>query len=266
MNIKKILFNIIIFILFLFPILILLLQSISQTWRFQSGNSFTFTLNAFQTFLSKSDIWDSTLISVGIVSGVLILNITIGISAGKALNKLSNKIKPFIEAFLMIPILVPVLAIAMGLHLFMIRIGLADTLIGVIIIHLVPTVPYSIRIFHNAYNQLGTSVLEQSTILGASPWHQFMTIELPLIKPAVRSVTFLTIVISLSQYAVTSIIGGGQIISLPMIFFPFLNTSNTSVLAAFSIWFALIPLVLYIIVEVILLMLPYSKIPWRNNR
>ncbi|WP_281976273.1 ABC transporter permease [Halobacillus litoralis] len=261
---RKLLFNTLISILFILPTLILLLQSITQTWRFQSGNGFIFTLDSFRTLLSDPNIWDATGWSAGIGLGVLTFNLMIGLSTGKALARLSSKRKTFMEALLISPILVPVLAIAMGLHLFMIKIGLADTLAGVMIIHLIPTVPYSIRIFHNAYSQLGNLILEQSTILGATPWHQLITVELPLIKPAIRSVTFLTIVIGLSQYAITAIIGGGQVITLPMVFFPFLNTANTSVLAAFSVWFALIPLGLYIMVEMLLFLLPYSKTPWRT--
>ncbi|MBA2176762.1 ABC transporter permease subunit [Halobacillus locisalis] len=261
---NKRLFYVLATLLFLLPTLILLLQSLSETWRFQTGEGLRFQLDSYSVLLSDPKLWSATGWSIGIGAGVLFINLVIGIMTGKALATLSFKGKPFVEAIILAPILIPVLAIAMGLHLFMIRIGLADTVLGVIIIHLVPTVPYSIKIFQNAYRQLGSPMLEQPLILGSNPLHQLFTIELPLMKPAIRSVTFLTIVISLSQYAITAIIGGGRIITLPMVFFPFLDTANSSIMAAFSIWFSMIPLALYVLVEILLLLLPYTIMPWRK--
>ncbi|ASF37937.1 ABC transporter permease [Halobacillus halophilus] len=266
MNLKKLTFLMLALLLFIMPVLLLLLQSISSPWRFQSGETFHFQLESFQVLWSAANLLEATLWSIVVGAGVLILNIAVGIAAGKALSTLSFKGKPLLEAFFLSPVLIPVLAVAMGLHLFMIQAGLADTVLGVILIHLVPTIPYSIRIFHNSYAQLGNRMLEQPIVLGAAPLQQLFTVELPLMKPAIRSVTFLTIVISLSQYAITSIIGGGKIVTLPMIFFPFLDTANTSVMAAFAVWFAIIPLAMYIIVEGLILLLPYSRKPWRNTR
>lgn len=265
-KINRMIFYLLTTVLFIGPVLLLILQSFSQTWRFQAGEGLNFQWKSYEILLSDPKLLEASLSSVGIGAGVLFVNLILGISTGKALALLSFRGKSFVEAILLSPILIPVLAIAMGLHLFIIRIGLADTLLGVILIHLVPTVPYSIKIFHNAYHQLGKHLLEQPLVLGASPLQQLFTVELPLMKPALRSVTFLTIVISLSQYAITAIIGGGRVITLPMIFFPFLDTANASVMAAFSVWFAIIPLSLYLVMEALILLLPYSRMPWRNRR
>ncbi|MBH0231589.1 ABC transporter permease [Halobacillus yeomjeoni] len=265
MSTKKTTFLLLASVLFIAPALLLVLQSLSKTWRFQAGEGFTFSLNSYQILLSDPNLWSATFWSFTVGSGVLIVNLIIGILTGKALATLSFKGKSWVEVLLLTPILIPVLATAMGLHLFMIRAGLADTAAGVMLIHLVPTIPYSIKIFHNSYNQMGRLMLEQPAILGASPVRQLFTVELPLMKPAVRSVTFLTIVISLSQYAITAIIGGGRIITLPMVFYPFLDTANASIMAAFSVWFAALPLLMYVMVELLIRFLPYSQTLRRNR-
>ncbi|MFC7063657.1 ABC transporter permease subunit [Halobacillus seohaensis] len=250
--------------LFISPALLLLFQSFTAPWRFHTGEKLNFQWTSWNTLFSEPNLLTATIWSIGIGACVLLINLGIGLTSGKALALYPFKGKSFIESLLLAPILIPVLAVAMGLHLFMIRVGIADTWIGVVVIHLVPTIPYSIRIFHHAYSQLGKDLIEQAELLGASMRKQFLTIELPLLRAAIRSVTFLTIVISLSQYAITSIIGGGQVITLPMIFFPFLDTANTSIMAAFAVWFAIPPLVMYVLVEGLLLLLPYSKKYWRN--
>ncbi|WP_226585396.1 ABC transporter permease [Halobacillus litoralis] len=253
-------------VFFIAPLLLLLLQSLSAPWRFQSGYGVDWKLESFRQLIRDPYLWEATWWSILIGFLVLVLNAVVGILTGKALSSYSFKGKPWVEALLLSPILIPVLAIAMGLHLFMIRLGLADTMMGVVIIHLVPTIPYSIKIFHNSYQQMGKALMEQPHILGAGFFTQLFTVELPLLRPALRSVTFLTIVISLSQYAITAIIGGGQVLTLPMVFFPFLENANASLMSAFSLWFAFVPVVMYILVEVILLLLPYSRVPWRNHR
>ena len=263
---RKISFSILTLLLFVLPIILLFLQSVSSPWRFQSEDGFTWQWTSYQKLIQDPMLWEATLTSIAIGFAVLIINFIIGLFTGKALVSFPFKGKTWLEAVLLSPILVPVLAIAMGLHLLMIRIGLADTMIGVILIHLVPTTPYSIKIFHNSYNQIGTSMMEQPNILGAGFWKQIFTVELPLLRPAIRSLTFLTIVISLSQYAITAIIGGGRILTLPLVFFPYLESANTSLMAAFSIWFAVIPVVMYIAIELLILLLPYSRLPWRNHR
>lgn len=266
MRSRKISFSIIACVFFVFPMILLLLQSVSSPWRFQSEDGFTWQWTSYQKLLQDPMLWEATLTSIVIGYAVLVINFIIGLFTGKALVSSSYKGKAWVEAILLSPILLPVLAIAMGLHLLMIRIGLADTLIGVILLHLVPTVPYSIKIFYNGFNQIGPAMMEQSNILGAGFWTQIFTVELPLLRPAIRSLTFLTIVISLSQYAITAIIGGGRILTLPLVFFPYMENANTSLMAAFSIWFAVIPVTMYIVIELLILLLPYSRLPWRNHR
>ncbi|WP_281976199.1 ABC transporter permease [Halobacillus litoralis] len=266
MNWKKTTFLLLATLLFIAPLLLLFLQSFSAPWRWQAGIGIELQLKSYQQLLSDPMLWEATLWSILIGFSVFVINLAIGLFTGKALASLSFKGKSFVEALLLSPILIPVLAIAMGLHLFMIRFGLADTLAGIIVIHLVPTIPYSIKIFYNNYRQLGTNMLTQPTILGASFLIQLFTVEMPLMKPAIRSVTFLTIVISLSQYAITAIIGGGRIVTLPMVFFPFMENANPSLMSAFAVWFAIIPIAMYFVIEALILLLPYSRIPWRNHR
>ncbi|MFG6150444.1 ABC transporter permease [Halobacillus sp. B23F22_1] len=261
----KIHFYIIAGLLFVSPVFVLLLQSITTPWRLQTTQEINVQFEGFALLLSDPNLWTATITSILIGAMVLLLNFLIGVTAGKALALYSFKGRTPLEALLLAPLLIPVLAVAMGLHLLMIKLGLADSWIGVSIVHLVPTVPYSIKIFHHAYSQLGKPMIEQALILGASEGKQFLTVELPLLKNAIRSVTFLTIVISLSQYAITAIIGGGSVVTLPMVFFPFLDTANPSIMAAFSVWFAALPLLMFILIEGLLSLLPYSQTPWRNR-
>lgn len=259
---KRIQFWILTFILFLFPVLFLIFKSFTLPTKYGSNYHFHPTLRGWSTLFSENQLLVATLVSLGIGSLVVMLNLVVGITAGKALAFYDFKGKSAMEAIILFPIIIPLLAIAMGVHIVMIRLGLADTWYGVVLIHLVPTIPYSVKILRNGYTSLGTTILEQASVLGPNLWQRFVSIELPLMKPTIRSTIFLTFVISLSQYVITAIIGGGSVVTLAMVYFPFLNSADTTVLAAFSIWFALLPILFYIAFELICWIFPYQR-PWR---
>ncbi|MFD1019289.1 ABC transporter permease [Thalassobacillus hwangdonensis] len=257
-------FWLIIICFFIFPIFALVFQSFTPVWRFGEPVPLDFRLDSWDILFQDERWISATFWSVFISLWIILINLAIGMLTGKAMAFSNFKGKALLEALFLAPVLLPVLAIAMGLHLMMIRLGLADTWIGVMLIHLVPTIPYSIKIFTNAYQQMGEKLIEQASMLGATSFRSWLTIELPMLKPPIRSVIFLTMVISLSQYAITSIIGGGQVITLAMVFFPYLDTANGSLLAAFSLWFALLPFLLYACLEALMKLLPYQTIRWRK--
>ena len=209
--------------------------------------------------MNEGEFLNSVGVSVGIGIIVLALNFLIGISAGKVFSFSSFRGKSMVEALMMLPLFIPVLVVAIGLHITFIRYGLSDHWVGVALVHLVPTIPYSIKMFKTGYERIGSKLIEQSTMLGGSAIQRLYHIELPLLLPSIRSVLFLTIVISLSQYVLTAIIGGGNVVTLAMVYYPFTDTADEAVMAAFSIVFALIPIMFYIILEGCLkVILPYQ--------
>ncbi|WP_026690613.1 ABC transporter permease [Alteribacter aurantiacus] len=251
--------------LFVAPVILLLLQSVSTPWRFGMILPRDFTLSGWIYVLSDQTLMRALLVTVGIGAVVVVLNVVIAIPAAKGLASRNFKGKSIIDTFLFLPILVPVLGIAMGLHFTMIRLGLADSFTGVVVVHLIPTVPYSIRIFRAAFERMGSRWEEQGKVLGSSPWQVFWHIQLPQLSSSVRAAVFLTMVISLSQYVLTVIIGGGRVVTLPMLYYPFVSSGNDTVLAAFSLLFALVPIVLAIGVELSLRLLSPYRAHWNRR-
>lgn len=262
---KPYLFWIMTGVLFLFPVVFLILKSFTFPFGYGDAFQLDFTVSGWRTLFSEQRLISATFTSLWIGAIVVVLNAAVGLVAGKALAFYSFKGKSLVDTLFLLPIIFPLLAIAMGVHIAMIRLGLADTWIGVILIHLVPTIPYSIKILRNGYVSLGTNILDQATMLGASSWRRFVTVEFPMLMPAIRSTVFLAFIISLSQYVITAIIGGGSVVTLAMVYFPFLQSANSTILAAFSMWFALLPILFYLLVELLICFLPYQK-PWRITK
>jgi putative spermidine/putrescine transport system permease protein len=231
------------------PVVLVGLQSISFRWRWPDLFPHHFGLSAWQAVFGDPNLMHALKYSVTITAAVVMLTIVISMSAARALAFNNFKGKTLIETILMLPLLIPLLFIVMGLHLTMIRFDLADSIYGVVLVHLLPTVPYGIRILRTGYERVGMRWYEQATVLGASRQKQFWTITVPMMMPSIRSTIVLTVVITLSQYALTAIIGGGVITTLPLIYYPYFSSANQSIMAAFTMLFAILPLIFWFLIE-----------------
>lgn len=245
-------------LIFTFPIIILIVKNFSAGWDFSHLFPQHFTMRGWELLNNDSKLLEAIYTTVIIAVSVVMLNIVFALPVAKGLSHYQFRGKTVLETILLLPILVPSLAIAMGLHLTMIRLGLSDRLIGVILIHMLPTLPYSIRMFKAGFDQHGIKWEEQARTIGVSRFRVFWTVTLPMLAPNIRSVTLLAYVISLSQYALTAIIGGGVVTTLPMIYYPFFNSADETVIATLSIIFAILPIAFLLILEV--LMKIYVKI------
>ncbi|WP_273852176.1 ABC transporter permease [Guptibacillus spartinae] len=237
---------------FILPFVVVTLKSFSVGWRFPELLPQAYSLNGWQSIFRDPSLRESIVTTLMVGLYVVLLNLLLSLPAAKILSICSFKGKSIIEIALLSPILIPGMLLAMGLQFTMIRFGLADQILGVVLVHLIPTLPYAIRIMRAGYERLGTSLGEQASVLGAGPYLRFFTISLPLLLPSIRSLMLLTFVISLGQYALTAIIGGGNVMTLSLLYYPYFSSSNEAVIAGFSILFALLPLLFIGGVEIVL--------------
>ncbi|MCD7032652.1 ABC transporter permease subunit [Metabacillus sp. GX 13764] len=243
----------------LLPAVYLLLYSVLPL-KWESFITGDLDLHGFSLLFGDPLIVKAILSSAGIAAAVIAINLLIGIPAAKYLAQETYKHKAVFEAILLSPLLLPAIMLAMGLQILFIKTGLANNFYGVIIIQLLPTLPYTVKIFLTGFVQTGKQLESQAKVLGASNWQAFKTVYLPLLLPSFRGAVFLISVISLGQYLLTAIIGGGNVVTLAMVYFPYFQQADDRLLASFSIVFAILPLLLWWIFECLLAaFLPYRK-------
>lgn len=236
--------------LLLFPLIILAVWSFSHGWPWPRLLPEKFSLEGWKYFLSPvNGAWEALGNSFVIGVGVTVLALLISIPAGKALGLYNFKGKSIINILVLSPIIVPPLAVTMGIHINFIRYGLSDTILGVMIVHLIPTIPYSIRILANVFSALGEKFEEQARVLGASSWQRFVYVTFPMIRPGIFSAGILVFIISFSQYFLTFLIGGGQVITFPMILFPMVKSGDRVLASVYSWVFIIGGLIFTLIME-----------------
>lgn len=235
LNILSIFFIILLFL----PIIPLLAWSVSDGWTWPDLFPNEITLKGFQYVLSPLSGSFHALMNTWLIAGLTaLINIVIAIPAADAIARYDYKGKRWIEIFLILPILVPPIVIVLGLHRLFLQIYLVDTFIGVVLVHVIPTLPYMIRTITSSYRNVSFQMEDQAKMLGANSIKRFCHIVLPQILPGIIAGTGLTFLISMSQYIITIIIGGGKVVTLTMLFFPFINGGDLRIGAAYSIIFA----------------------------
>jgi putative spermidine/putrescine transport system permease protein len=239
--------------LFAFPIFLLFIWAFSGRWSWPDLMPEALSLTGWRYFIDPANgALESLATSVIIGIAVTFITLLISIPAGKAMGLYKFPGKDIIKILILAPIIVPPLAVTMGIHINFMRLGLADKLIGVILVHLIPTLPYSIRIMTHTFEGISDKFEDQARVLGAGPFQRFWHITLPLISPGLFSAGILVFIISFSQYLLTFLIGGGRIITFTMVLFPLVNSGDRMLASVYSLVFIAAALVFTLLMERVL--------------
>jgi putative spermidine/putrescine transport system permease protein len=168
---------------------------------------------------------------------VTLLGFPIGIPAARALGLHRFRGKRVVEFLLLAPLIVPELPVAMGIHILFIKYGLSDTLLGVLLIHLILTVPYVVLVLAGVFANYGPEIEQSARTLGATPTKTFVYVTLPSIFPGMVVAALFAFIRSWRTYVFTLMIGGGAVETLPLLLFSFIGTGDNLISAALSLVF-----------------------------
>jgi putative spermidine/putrescine transport system permease protein len=130
----------------------------------------------------------------------------------------------------------------MGLNVLFLQLGLAGTLPGIVLAHLVPALPYVTFTLAGAFTRYDENFEFQSWVLGAGAWRTLFTVTIPMIAPSLAVAALFAFLISWSQYLLTLLIGSGRIITLPVLLFSAASGGNPVTIAALALIFLAPPL------------------------
>jgi putative spermidine/putrescine transport system permease protein len=204
------------------------------------------TLRAWNYVVSGSGgIGGALLTSSGLALVVAALAVALALPAARVLALHTFRGKRVVLFALLLPMLAPPLAAAMGLHAVFLKAGLADSFTGVVLVHLIPAVPYATLVLTGTFSGFDPDWEAQARTLGASPWSVWTRITLPAIAPGVALAGILAFVVSWSQYVLTLLVGGGRVLTLPLVLVAFQRGGDEAVAAALSIVFVAPVLLLF---------------------
>ncbi|MCF8019546.1 MAG: ABC transporter permease subunit [Vallitaleaceae bacterium] len=235
-------------LMILIPFVVMLIWSVTSNWPWPQLLPRNFSLRGyFYAIHPTTKAFGILLQSILLSVVVTVITLAISIPAARAIAFYNFKGKSVVKVLILMPVIVPMLSVAMGIHLTFTKLGLANNYFGVILIHVVPGIPYGVKILLSIFELNGDKIEAQARVLGASPLQTFRYITLPLIMPGMVIAGSMIYIISFSQYFITFLIGGGRVVTYAMFLFPFVQSGDRTIASALSVIFILsIALVVYI--------------------
>lgn len=169
-----------------------------------------------------------------LVSG---LSLLVGYPAARTLGMRSFRGKTLVYVLLFLPTVVPPVATGIGLNILFLRLDLAGTRLGVALVHLIPVLPYVVFTLAGVFARYDPHYEYQARVLGARGVRLFWSVTLPLILPGIVVATLFAFLISWSQYLLTLLIGGGRVITLPILLFSTVAGGNPATISALALLF-----------------------------
>jgi len=222
------------------PLIPLAIWSFAHGWFFPDLLPTKWSMRAWEyTFSDTAGVIDSLWLTIGISLAATVLSILIGVPAGRALGMYKFRGKAFVELLILAPIIVPGIAVVLGLHSVFISMGLNNTVTGVILVHLIPTLPYMILVMSGIFANYDPAFESQARSLGASPLKTFWYVTLPAIMPGIIVGGLFAFLVSWSQYILTLLIGGGRVVTLPLLLFNFATSGRNDITGAIGMIYIL---------------------------
>jgi putative spermidine/putrescine transport system permease protein len=187
---------------------------------FNSEPYFTFplpgvSLRWYEDFFTN-DRWTLALqTSIKVAAAVTVLATALGTLAALGLSRAKLPARGLLMSLLISPMVVPVIISAVGMYFFYTRIGLSNSLAGLILAHTALATPFVVIVVTATLSGFDHSLTRAGASLGASPPRVFFKVILPLILPGVISGALFACVTSFDEVVVVLFLAGPEQRTLP---------------------------------------------------
>lgn len=234
---------VLLYLLLLAPIGVFVLYAFSERWFYPQVVPQTWTLQPFVRHVSNPQTLGALWTTVEIALLVSVLSLLVGYPAARTLGQRDFPGKNLIYLLLFLPTVMPPIATGIGLNILFLELGLAGTTFGVALVHLIPVLPYTVFTLASVFSRYDPNFEHQALVLGASRLRIFWSITLPMILPGLVVSTLFAFIISWSQYLLTLLIGGRQIVTLPILLFTTVSGGNNTAISVQALLFVALPIV-----------------------
>src|SRR5215468_4780697 len=140
------------------------------------------------------------------------------IPAGYALARFPVPGKEIVFVFLLLALIVPYQALLTPIFFMFAELRLTNTLVGLAILHTTIQLPFSIYIMRNSFEAVPRELEEAAVIDGASSWKVLVRICLPVIRPAIVTVSLFAFITSWNEFlGALVIMNRGATFTLPLV-------------------------------------------------
>lgn len=219
---------------FALPLGVIVIQALADAWRAPALVPQQWGLRGVRAAFGGIAL-DGFVTSLLVAGSVTLLAVVVAWPAARVLGerRLRHPALPFL--LLALPVLVPSYATGQGLTEWFLRLGLIDTVAGLVLAHLVLVLPYVVIVLLSAFGPALSALEEMACSQGLTAWQRLRWVTIPVVRPTLAAAALLGFLVSWSQYGASLAVGGGRPM-LPLVLLPFVG-SDPQIAAALSLLF-----------------------------
>ena len=167
---------------------------LTTKWYFSAWKEFQLSSVVFVTFQ--------------IVFTVVIISGSLGVTTAYALARRDFPGKRLVVLLFLLPLLIPPLTYGIPLATVLYQIGLGGSFWGVVLINLVPSLPFVVLVMIPFIEQIDPRIEAAARVFGAGTGSLFLRILLPLLLPGMLAALLLVLVRTIAMFELTCLIAG----------------------------------------------------------
>ena len=228
----------------LVPFALLATLSVGARWLYPAVLPPEVTLDGWARLLEDgSRLRRATASSLALACGTGVLATIVGFVAGRAIARLRGWRRYAGAGAAFLPVAAPPVALAVGLQVSLLSVGLGGEFAGVLLAHAVPAAGYVSLFCLGIFSVFDARVEEQARSLGATPVQVLGRVTLPLLRVPLAEGFVLGFLVSWAQVPLTLVVGQGLVPALPVEVLSYVQAGQDTLGAAGALLLTLPPLV-----------------------
>jgi multiple sugar transport system permease protein len=212
---------------FLFPVFYMAVSAFkpgSLTMAYPSVWAFQPSLQHFSKVLSQQQLGFQLLNSLIIALGAVVLGLVLGLPAAYSIARYRQD---RLATWLLIVRMVPYFGALIPMYIIFRQVGLINTHLGLILSHLVITVPLTTWIMIGFIEDVPRELEEAALIDGCSRVKTFLRVALPLVTPGIIAAAVLSFIFSWNNFQMALILGGNETKTAPVAVLTYIGSEAT---------------------------------------
>ncbi len=185
------------------------------------------TLEAYVQIFSDSSFLNAIKNSVIVSVGAVVVSLIIAVPAAYALRNLAGSVRRNSLLAILLIRTVPGMVYLLPYFVAYQRVGLLDTYVGLILVHLIFNVPLIIWMLTPLWSAVPRELTEAARIDGATPLKTLLLVDLPLMRSGIIASAILAFIFSWNEFLFALILTRRDVVTLPVAIVNFLAFEGT---------------------------------------
>ncbi len=156
--------------------------------------------NYAKVFTFQAGLWSYVWNSLFTAVLTIALCLCLSVPAGYGLARFSFRFKEAWFLALIATMMIPFQALLIPLYLMFAKLGIANTHVGLAIVHTVIQLPFSIYLMRNSFEGVPKEIEEAALVDNCSPMRMLFRIFIPLVMPGIITVALFALITSWNEF------------------------------------------------------------------